>query len=151
MRLPSGRATKLLTSRNSDEPHLATRTPARSETQSEVHSECDGVRRRRVYRPIETDWQVCLDEVSFEEAVLIPNGPVVVHQGRKSPIRAIYVERQSCSRPPAVSEIPNETGMNGKSGLPRRSCIYEWDQFQVERHAAASLEGDAPTGNPIEN
>jgi hypothetical protein len=31
--------------------------------------------------------------------------------------------------------------MNSKSGLPRRSCIYGWDQFQVKRHAAASLEG----------
>jgi hypothetical protein len=46
--------------------HSWTRTPARSERHSEVRSECDGVRRRRVYRPTETDWQVCLDEVSFE-------------------------------------------------------------------------------------
>jgi hypothetical protein len=33
--------------------------------------------------------------------------------------------------------------MNSKSGLSRRSCIYEWDQFQVERHAAASLDRDS--------
>jgi hypothetical protein len=105
MRLPSGCATELLNSYKSDEPHFATRTPAGLETQSEVHSECDGVRRRPAYRPIETDWQVCLNEVSFEEAVLTRtfNGPAVVHQGRKSPIRAIYVERQSSSRLPAVS------------------------------------------------
>ena len=105
MRLPSGCATELLNSCKSDEPHLATRTPAGLETQSEVHSECDGVRRRRVYRPIETDWQVCLNEVGFEEAVLTrtPNGPAVVHQRRKSPIRGIYIERQSSSRPPPVS------------------------------------------------
>ena len=105
MRFPSGCATDLLNSRKWDELHLATHPPAHSETQSEVHSECDGVRRRPAYRPIETDWQVCLNEVGFEEAVLIrsSNGPTVVYQGRKSPIRGIYVERQSCSRPPAVS------------------------------------------------
>src|ERR1700693_1448236 len=32
--------------------------------------------------------------------------------------------------------------MNSKSSLPRPSCIYEGDQFHIERHAAASLEGD---------
>jgi hypothetical protein len=32
--------------------------------------------------------------------------------------------------------------MNKNSGLPRRRCIDEWDQFEVERHAAASLKGD---------
>src|SRR5260370_27947580 len=32
--------------------------------------------------------------------------------------------------------------MNKNSGLPRRRCMYEWDQFEVERHAAASLKGD---------
>ena len=31
--------------------------------------------------------------------------------------------------------------MNSKSGLPRRRCIYEWDQFEVDRvfHLAALL------------
>src|SRR4030088_612581 len=52
-----------------------TRTPARSERPSSVHSECDGVRRRRAYRPTETDGQVCLDEVSFEQAVVMLDGP----------------------------------------------------------------------------
>src|ERR1700693_61252 len=94
---------RLVSSCKSDELHSGTRSRSPSETQSEVHSECDGVRRRHVYRPIETDWQGCLNEVSFEEAVLTPNGPAVVHQGRKSPRRGIYIERQSCSRPPAVS------------------------------------------------
>jgi hypothetical protein len=101
--LPSECATKLLTFCNSDEPHLAKRTPARSETQSEVHSECDGVRRRRVYRPIETDWQVCLNEVSFEEAVLIPNGPAVVHQG-VNPQSELFTS--NASRAPAPQPCP---------------------------------------------
>jgi hypothetical protein len=45
--------------------HSGRAPQARSESHAEVHSECDSVRRRRVCRPIETDGQVCLDEVSF--------------------------------------------------------------------------------------
>jgi hypothetical protein len=103
MRLPSGCAAELLNSCKLDDLHLATRTTAHSVSQSEVQSECDGVRRRHSYRPIETDWKVSLKEVSFEEAVLTLDGPAVVHQGRKSPRRGIYIERQACSRPPVVS------------------------------------------------
>jgi hypothetical protein len=75
--------------------HSGTRTPARSETHPEVHSECDGVGRRRAYRPIETDWQVCLDEVSFEQAVVMLDGPAFINQGRKSHRGVIYDERRS--------------------------------------------------------
>jgi hypothetical protein len=80
-----------------------------------VHSECDGVRGRRAYRPAETDWQVCLDEVSFEQAVVMLDGPAFVNQGRKSPCRVIYVERHSSSHPEAVSQTIYKTGMNRES------------------------------------
>jgi hypothetical protein len=69
--------------------------PVPSESHSEVHSECDSVRRRRAYRPIETDWQVCLDEVSFEQAVVMLDGPAFINQGRKSHRGVIYDERRS--------------------------------------------------------
>ena len=78
-------------------------TPLRSEGHAEVHSECSRVRRRPAYRPVETDRQVCLNEVSFEDSVVTLEAPAVVHEGRRSPSRVIYVERQSSSRPPAVS------------------------------------------------
>ncbi|MCU1224550.1 MAG: hypothetical protein JWQ42_2643, partial [Edaphobacter sp.] len=77
---------------------LGTRTPVRSERHSGVHSECDSVRRRHAYRPTETDGQVCLDEVSFEQAVVMLDGPAFVHQGRKSPCRIIDDERHSSPR-----------------------------------------------------
>jgi hypothetical protein len=67
------------------------------------------------------------------------DGPTVVYQWRKSPRRGVYVERQSSSRREAVSQIPHKTGMNGESSLPRL-CIYRWDQFEVEGHAAGSLD-----------
>jgi hypothetical protein len=70
------------------------------------------------------------------------DGPAVVYQRRKSPRRGIYVERQSSSRPETVSQIPHKTGMNGESSLPWL-CIYRWDQFEVEGHAAGSLDGDS--------
>jgi hypothetical protein len=70
------------------------RTPARSESHSEVHSECDGVGRGRAYGPIETDWQVCLDEVSFEQAVVMLDRPAFINQGRKSHRGVIYDERR---------------------------------------------------------
>ena len=72
-----------------------TRTPARSESYSEVHGKCNSVGRRRAYRPIETDWQVCLDEVSFEQAVVMLDGPAFINQGRKSHRGVIYDERRS--------------------------------------------------------
>ena len=72
-----------------------TRTQARSESHSEVHGKCNRVRRRRAYRPIETDWQVCLDEVSFEQAVVMLDGPAFINQGRKSHRGVIYDERRS--------------------------------------------------------
>ena len=71
------------------------RTPARSESHSEVHSECDGVGRGRAYGPIETDWQVCLDKVSFEQAVVMLDRPAFINQGRKSHRGVIYDERRS--------------------------------------------------------
>jgi hypothetical protein len=68
-------------------------TPARSERHSEVRSECDGVRRRRAYRPIETDWQVRLYEVSLEQApVSMLDRKTFVNQGRKSHCRLVYDE-----------------------------------------------------------
>jgi succinate dehydrogenase / fumarate reductase flavoprotein subunit len=72
-----------------------TRTQARSESHSEVHGECDSVRRRRADRPTETDWQVCLDEVSFEQAVVMLDRPAFINQGRKSHRGVIYDERRS--------------------------------------------------------
>jgi hypothetical protein len=61
-----------------------------------VQSECDGVGRRRAYRPIETDWQVCLDEVSFEQAAIFMfDGPAFVNQRRKSHRGVIYDECRS--------------------------------------------------------
>jgi hypothetical protein len=33
--------------------------------------------------------------------------------------------------------------MESKGGLPRLRCIYEWYEFEVKRHAAATLEGDS--------
>jgi len=88
----------LLNSYQFDERHLETG----SETQSHVKSEGDGVRRRTDYRPVETDWQVPLNEVSLEEGVLPLEGPAFVNQGRKSPSRGIYVERRSYSCPEAI-------------------------------------------------
>jgi hypothetical protein len=123
--------------------HSGRRTPARSERYSEVRSECDGIRRRRVCRPTETDWQVSLDEVSFEQTVTILDRPAVVHQGRKSPRWVIYIERQSSARPEAVSQIPYKAGMNSESSYPFLRCIYLWDQFEVEGRAAASLDCDS--------
>src|SRR5258707_15692043 len=67
-------------------------TQGRSERHSEVRSERDGVGRRRVRRPTETDGQICLDEISLEEAVFMLDGPAVVHQGRKSHCRLVYDE-----------------------------------------------------------
>jgi hypothetical protein len=72
-----------------------TRTQARSERDSEVHGKCNSVGRRRAYRPAETDWQVCLDEVSFEQAVVMLDGPAFINQGRKSHRGVIYDERRS--------------------------------------------------------
>ena len=72
-----------------------TRTHARSESHSEVHGKCNSVGRRRSYRPIETDWQVCLDEVSIEQAVVMLDGPAFVNQGGKSHRGIIYDERRS--------------------------------------------------------
>jgi hypothetical protein len=69
--------------------------PVPSESHSEVHSECDGVGCGRAYRPTESDWQVCLDEVSFEQAVVMLDGPAFVNQGRKSHRGVIYDERRS--------------------------------------------------------
>jgi hypothetical protein len=66
-----------------------------SESHSEVHGECDSVRRRSASRPIETDWQVCLDKVSFEQAVVMFDGPAFINQGRKSHRGVIYDERRS--------------------------------------------------------
>src|ERR1700745_1910162 len=114
----------------------------RLETQSEMHCEGDGIRGRTIDGPIERDREIGPKEVSFEKAALSLNGPTVVHQGRKPPIRATCVERQSCSRRPAVSQAPYKAWMNKDSRLPRRSCVYKWDKLQIERHAAASLEGD---------
>ena len=91
------------------------RTPARSESHSEVHSECDGVGRGRAYGPIETDWQVCLDKVSFEQAVVMLDGPAFVNQGSKSPCRVIYVEGHSSSHRVAMSQTIDKTGMNSES------------------------------------
>src|ERR1700676_4712676 len=115
---------------------------ARSESHSEVHIERDGFRHRPAYRPIETDWQVCLNEVSLEKAVVL-DGPAVVHQGGKSPRRGIYVERRSYSRPEAVSHTPHQTRMNSETGCPWPRRIYRWDQLEVEGGAAASLDGDS--------
>ena len=72
-----------------------TRTQARSESHSEVHGKCNSVGRRRAYRPAETDWQVCLDEVSFEQAVVMLDRPAFISQGRKSHRGVIYDERRS--------------------------------------------------------
>jgi hypothetical protein len=69
--------------------------PVRSESYSEVHSECDGVGCGSAYRPIETDWQVCLDKVSFEQAVVMLDRPAFINQGRKSHRGVIYDERRS--------------------------------------------------------
>jgi hypothetical protein len=74
---------------------LKTRTHARSESQSEVHGKCNSVGRRRGCRPIETDWQVCLDEVGLEQAVVMLDGPAFINQGRKSHRGVIYDERRS--------------------------------------------------------
>ena len=71
------------------------RTGASSESQSGVHRECDGVRRRPAYRPLETDWQVRLKEVTSEEAVFTLEGEALVHQRRKSPRRGVYIVRRS--------------------------------------------------------
>jgi hypothetical protein len=70
------------------------------------------------------------------------DGPAFVNQGRKSPRRGIYVERQSSSRREAVSQTIDKTGMNGESSLPWLG-IYRWDQFEVEGGAAGSLDGDS--------
>ena len=70
-------------------------TQARSESHSEVHGKCNSVGRRGAYRPIETDWQVCLDEVSFEQAVVMLDGPAFVNQGHKSHRGIIYDKRRS--------------------------------------------------------
>jgi hypothetical protein len=75
--------------------HWGTRTLVRSERYSEVHGKCNSVSRRRAYRPTETDWQVCLDEVSFEQAVVMLDGPAFINQGRKSHRGVIYDERRS--------------------------------------------------------
>ena len=74
-----------------------------------MHRECDGVRRRRAYRPTETDWQVCLDEVGFEQAVVVLDGPAFVNQRRKSPRGVIYNERQSSSHTEAVAQTIYKT------------------------------------------
>jgi hypothetical protein len=126
----------------SDRGALGEAHPARSETQSEVHCERDGVGSRRAYRPTETDWQVCLDEVRFEQAVVL-DGPAFVNQGRKSPRRVIYIERQSSSHRPAVSQTVYKTGMNSESSLPCPRCIYLGDKFEVEGQATATLDGDS--------
>jgi hypothetical protein len=69
--------------------------PVPSESHSEVHCECDGVGCGRAYRLTESDWQVCLDEISFEQAVVMLNGPAFINQGRKSHCGVIYYERRS--------------------------------------------------------
>src|SRR5258707_1065653 len=118
--------------RNARRVHQATHTPARSESHSEVHSECDSVRRRCAYRATETDWQVRLDEVSLEQAtVSMLDRKTFVKQGRESPRRVIYVERQSSSRRPAVSQTVYQTGMNSESSLPCPRRIDLWDKFEV--------------------
>jgi hypothetical protein len=66
--------------------HQATRIRARSEGHSEVHSECDSVRRSCAYWPTETNGQVGLDEVSLEQAaVSMLDRKAFVNQGRESP------------------------------------------------------------------
>ena len=143
MTLPSGYATDLLNSRKSDELHSARRTPAPSETQSEVHSEGDGICSRLAYRPIETDWQVCLNEVTFKEAAFPLNGPAVVQERRKSPRRGIYVKRRSHPHRPAVSHTPEKPWCNSESSCVCTRCIYKRVQFEVEGGAAASFDGDS--------
>jgi hypothetical protein len=58
-----------------------TRTQARSESHSEVHGKCNSVRRRRTYRPIETDWQVCFDEVALNKLLLCLMGQLLLTRG----------------------------------------------------------------------
>src|SRR5438105_4086890 len=94
-------------------------------------------------RPTETDWQVCLDEVSFEQPIVMLDGPAFVNQGRKSPCRVIYVERHSSSHPEAVSQTKYKTGMNSESSQPLPRCIYLGNQFKVEGGTAASLDSDS--------
>jgi len=111
-----------------------------SESQSKVQTERDWCRRGTIRRPIETDWQHRLNEVSLEQAVR--DWPTVVHQGSESPLRRIDVKRRSYSHAEVVPHVPHQPRMYGEIGLSR-SALHSRNQFEIVGHAPVSLEGNS--------